>query len=171
MSAGYDVTVSAIEPLIDANRKAAEDFSGGLPGAPASKVAVITCMDARIVPAHALGIGPGDAHVIRNAGGLVTDDALRSLVTSQRKLGTTAVMVIQHTKCGLGSYRDEEFRAELRTETGMEPPWAPTPFGEQETNVRDALARVREAAELPHRDDVRGFIFDIDTGLLREITA
>lgn len=165
------VAVSAIDPLVNANRTAAEDFSGGLPGAPAGKVAVVTCMDARIDPAQALGLAPGDAHVIRNAGGLVTEDALRSLVISQRKLGTTAVMVIQHTKCGLGSYRDDEFRTELKTETGAEPPWPPTAFGDQDANVREAIATVKAAIHLPHRDDVRGFIFDIDTGRLREVAA
>jgi carbonic anhydrase len=163
--------VSAIDPLIDANRAAAEQFTAGLPGSPARAVAVVTCMDARIDPVQALGLRPGDAHVIRNAGGLVTDDVLRSLAISQRKLGTTAVMVIQHTGCGLGTYRDEDFRAELTAEAGAEPPWPATSFGDSDQNVRDAVARVTGSAHLLHRDDVRGFVFDLDTGLLREVQA
>lgn len=161
--------VSAIDPLINANRDAATEFAGGLPGAPAKAVAVVTCMDARIDPARALGLAPGDAHVIRNAGGLITDDALRSLVISQRQLGTTAVMVIQHTRCGLGTYRDEDFRAELTAETGAEPPWAPTDFGDPDQNVRNAVATVKASPYLVRTDDVRGFIFDVDSGLLREV--
>lgn len=163
--------VSAIDPLVDANAEFAKTYSGGLPGTPARKVAVVTCMDCRIDPVRALGVTVGDANVIRNAGGLVVEDTIRSLAISQRKLGTTAIMIIQHTQCGLSTFSDEEFRAELEAETGATPPWEPRPFGAQEENVRTALERVRTSPFLPHTDDVRGFIFDVDTGLLSEVTS
>lgn len=161
--------VSAIDPLLQANREFAKTYSGGLPGTPARKVAIVTCMDCRIDPVRAFGLTVGDANVIRNAGGLVVEDTIRSLAISQRKLGTTAVMIIQHTRCGLSTFSDDDFRAELATETGVTPPWAPQPFGAQEDNVRDALEQIRTSALLPHTDDVRGFIFDVDTGLLTEV--
>jgi carbonic anhydrase len=165
------VGVSEIDPLVAANIEFAKDFSGGLPGTPARKVAVVTCMDCRIDPVRALGVTVGDANVIRNAGGLVVEDTIRSLAISQRKLGTTAIMIIQHTRCGLSTFSDEEFRAELAAETGVTPPWGPRPFGAQEENVRAALERIRTSPFLPHTDDVRGFIFDVDTGLLTEVDA
>jgi len=163
--------VSAIDPLIDANVEFAKSFSGGLPGTPARKVAVVTCMDCRIDPVRALGVTVGDANVIRNAGGLVVEDTIRSLAISQRKLGTTAIMIIQHTRCGLSTFSDDEFRAELAAETGVTPPWGPRPFGPQEENVLAALERIRTSPFLPHIDDVRGFIFDVDTGLLSEVVG
>lgn len=161
--------VSAIDPLVDANLEFAKTFPGGLPGTPARKVAVVTCMDCRIDPVRALGVTVGDANVIRNAGGLVVEDTIRSLAISQHKLGTTAIMIIQHTKCGLSTFSDEEFRAELATGTGATPPWEPRPFGAPDENVRLALQRIRTSPFLPHTDDVRGFIFDVDTGLLSEV--
>jgi carbonic anhydrase len=161
--------VSAIDPLVDANRFYALERSGAITGTPARRIAVVTCMDCRIDPVHALGIHIGDANVIRNAGGLVVEDTIRSLSISQRKLGTTAIMIIQHTKCGLATFSDEEFRTELENETGVRPPWDPRPFGPQEDNVRAALERIRTSPFLPHRDDVRGFVFDVDTGLLHEV--
>lgn len=163
--------MSAIDPFLDANREYAKTFSGGLPGTPARKVAVVTCMDCRIDPLRALGVNLGDANVIRNAGGLVVEDTIRSLAISQRKLGTTAIMIIQHTRCGLSTFSDDEFRAELAAETGVTPPWGPRPFGQQEDNVRAALEAIRTSPFLPHTDDVRGFIFDVDTGLLSEVGA
>jgi carbonic anhydrase len=162
--------VSAIDPLVQANREFAQSFAGGLPGTPARKIAVVTCMDCRIDPVRALGVSVGDANVIRNAGGLIVEDTLRSLAISQRKLGTTAIMVIQHTRCGLSTYDDAEFRAELEAETGVAPPWGPSPFGAQEDNVRTAVEQLRTSALLPYTDDVRGFVFDVDTGLLTEVT-
>lgn len=163
--------MSAIEPLVTANQDFARAFGGGIPGVPGRRVAVITCMDTRIDPLRALGLVPGDAHIIRNAGGLVTDDALRSLVISQRKLETTAVMVIQHTRCGLGTYDDADFRQELEQETGRAVPWAATEFGDQQDNVRAAVQLVRRSPFLPHVDDVRGFIYDVDSGLLTEVST
>lgn len=163
--------VSAIDPLVTANQDFASSFTGGIPGVPGRRVAVITCMDTRIDPLRALGLVPGDAHIIRNAGGLVTEDALRSLVISQRKLETTAVMIIQHTRCGLGSYDDAEFRDELQSETGQPVPWGPTPFDDQQDNVREAVRTVRASPFLPQVDDVRGFVYDVDSGLLTEVDA
>lgn len=163
--------VSAIDALVTANEDFARSFAGGIPGIPGRRVAVITCMDTRIDPLRALGLVPGDAHIIRNAGGLVTDDALRSLVISQRKLETTAVMVIQHTRCGLGTYDDADFRQELEQETGQSVPWAPTEFGDQQDNVREAVQLVRASPFLPHVEDVRGFIYDVDSGLLTEVST
>lgn len=163
--------VSAIDPLVTANQDFARTFAGGVPAVPGRRVAVVTCMDTRIDPLRALGLVPGDAHIIRNAGGLVTDDALRSLVVSQRKLDTTAVMVIQHTRCGLGSYDDADFRNELEAETGRDVPWGPTAFGDQLDNVREAVRLVRSSPFLPHTDDVRGFVYDVDSGLLTEVST
>lgn len=163
--------VSAIDPLVTANQDFARTFAGGVPGVPGRRVAVVTCMDTRIDPLRVLGLVPGDAHIIRNAGGLVTDDALRSLVVSQRKLDTTAVMVIQHTRCGLGSYDDADFRNELEAETGRDVPWGPTAFGDQQDNVREAVRLVRSSPFLPHVDDVRGFVYDVDSGLLTEVST
>jgi carbonic anhydrase len=161
--------VSAIDPLVAANRDFARDFPGDLSGAPLRRVAVVTCMDARIDPFRALGITAGEANVIRNAGGLVVTDTIRSLAISQRKLGTTAIMIVQHTQCGLATFSDDEFRTELVAETGQEPPWEPQPFDAQDENIRRALHAVRSSPLLPHRDDVRGFVFDVATGLLREV--
>ncbi|HEY9290050.1 MAG TPA: carbonic anhydrase [Microlunatus sp.] len=163
--------MSEIDPLVQANRAYALERSGGLPGAPARHIAVVTCMDCRIDPVRALGINVGDANVIRNAGGLVVEDTIRSLSISQHKLGTTSIMIIQHTRCGLSTFSDEEFRAELESETGVRPPWGPRPFGPQEDNIRAALERIRTSPFLPHRNDVRGFVFDVDTGLLHEVAA
>lgn len=164
--------MSAIDPLVEANRGFAQEFStGGLPGTPVRRVAVVTCMDCRIDPVRALGVTVGDANVIRNAGGLVVEDTIRSLAISQRKLGTNAVMIIQHTRCGLSTFSDEEFRTELTEETGIRPPWGPRPFGDQQDNIRAALDRIRNSPFLPYRDDVRGFVFDVDTGLLSEVTG
>jgi carbonic anhydrase len=162
---------SSIDTLVKGNRDFAPDFLGGLPAPPARNVAVVTCMDARIDPQRALGAGDGDLHVIRNAGGLVVDDTIRSLAISQHKLGTTGVMIVQHTECGLATFTDDDFRRELAEQTGSVPPWEPNRFEAQDDNVRDALKTVRTSPFLPHRDDVRGFIFDVQTGLLREIAG
>lgn len=162
--------MSVIDNLIEANRDYARTVSGGTPGTPTRQVAVLTCMDCRIDPLRALGLDLGQAHVLRNAGGLVTADAIRSLAISQHKLGTTAVMIIQHTQCGLGSFSDQEFCSALEHETGTAPPWSPQPFGDQDQNVRDAVRAARSSPFLPHRDNIRGFIFDVETGLLRAVS-
>jgi carbonic anhydrase len=128
-------------------------------------------MDCRIDPLAALGLQPGDAHVLRNAGGVVSDDVIRSLAISQRKLGTRAVTLIHHTDCGMLKLTDDEFRAELRRDTGMTPPFAIDSFDDIEKDVRQSVLRVRSSPFLPHRDEVRGFVYDLERQELREVTA
>jgi carbonic anhydrase len=138
---------------------------------PAQALAVVTCMDCRIDPLAALGLQPGDAHVLRNAGGVVSDDVIRSLAISQRRLGTRAVTLIHHTDCGMLTLTDDSFRAELQRETGMAPPFAIESFADIEEDVRQSIVRVRHSPFLPHRDDVRGFVYDVDSDGLREVSA
>jgi carbonic anhydrase len=138
---------------------------------PAKAIAVLTCMDCRIDPLTALDLKPGDAHVLRNAGGAVTDDVIRSLAISQRKLGTRAVALVHHTDCGMLTLTDDSFRAELQRETGMSPPFAIESFADIEADVRQSILRVRSSPFLLHRGDVRGFIYDVETGELREVSA
>jgi carbonic anhydrase len=139
--------------------------------APRLKVAVVTCMDARLDPSVALALELGEAHIIRNAGGVVSDDVIRSLAISQRKLGTRAVMIIQHTDCGMLSLSDDEFRAELLADTGVAPPFAIESFTDLDQNVRQSVLRVRRSPFLPHHDQVRGFVLDVDHGGLREVAV
>jgi carbonic anhydrase len=139
------------------------------PAAPSKQHAVVACMDARLMPAQLLGFSVGDAHVIRNAGGVVTNDVLRSLALSQRVLGTTDVSVIHHTGCGMLRFDDDSFRRELEAETGVSPAWDVKGHADLDTGVREAIARIRDCAFLPHRDAVRGFAYDVDTGELREV--
>ena len=164
--------MSAIDELLAGNRRYAERFGGGgLPGAPALALAVVACMDARLDTHRLLGIREGDAHVIRNAGGVVTDDAIRSLTISQRLLGTRSVMLIHHTDCGMMSFRDDELREQIARETGIRPPFAMESFSDLEGDVRQSVARVRASPFLPHTGDVRGFVYDCGTGRLREVPA
>ena len=132
-------------------------------------MAVVTCMDARIVPLRALGLEEGDAHIIRNAGGVVTDDVVRSLTLSQRKLGTTEVMLVMHTKCGLHGLSDAEFRDEVQADAGLRPQWETGGFPFLEQAVRDGVARLRTDPFLAHKTAIRGFVYDVETGLLREV--
>ena len=141
-----------------------------LPAAPARKLAVIACMDARLDPASVLGLELGDAHVIRNAGGVVTDEEIRSLAISQHLLGTEEIVVINHTDCGLLKITDEEFADRLETEAGTRPHWRAHAFADLEENVRDSIRLIRESPFVPRTDRVRGFVFDVVTGELREIT-
>jgi carbonic anhydrase len=140
-----------------------------VPGPPQLGVAIVTCMDARIDPARMFGLEPGDAHVLRNAGGVVTDDVLRSLLLSQRFLGTRAVMVIHHTKCGVLNLSDDKVKAELEAEVGIRPSFSLEGFTDLESDVRQSMARIRQCPFLPHRDDIRGFVLDVDDGRLREV--
>jgi carbonic anhydrase len=142
---------------------------GTLPGRPASGVAIVACMDARLNPYGLLGLAEGDAHIIRNAGGVVTDDVIRSLVISQRLLGTTEIMLIHHTNCGMMSFTDEEVEAQIEADTGVRPPFALEAFSDLEGNVRESIARVRTSPYLPRPDAVRGFIYEVDSGRLREV--
>ncbi|MGW0392422.1 beta-class carbonic anhydrase [Streptomyces sp. NPDC003042] len=160
---------SVIDRLVAANRKYAAQFvDPGMDARPVLRVAVVACMDARLDLHAALGLELGDCHTIRNAGGVVTDDTIRSLTISQRALGTRAVILIHHTGCGLESLT-EDFRHELEDEVGQRPAWAVEAFRDVDQDVRQSMQRVRTNPFLPHRDDVRGFVFDVHTGLLREI--
>jgi carbonic anhydrase len=138
---------------------------------PAQALAVVTCMDCRIDPLPVLGLKPGDAHILRNAGGVVTDDVIRSLAISQRRLGTRAVALIHHTDCGMLKLTDESFRAELEEEAGIAPPFAIGSFTDLEEAVRESIARVRSSPFLLHRDDVRGYVYDVEDDELREVSA
>jgi carbonic anhydrase len=164
--------MATIDDLLANNRAyvAASD-DAHLPVEPSRHLAIVTCMDSRLDVFAALGLGDGEAHVLRNAGGVITDDVIRSLALSQRKLGTTAVMLIHHDDCGLQKVTDDGFREELREATGVTPAFAIESFDDVEADVRQSLRRVRGAPFLPHRDDVRGFVYDVDTGALREVEA
>ncbi|MFE3163695.1 beta-class carbonic anhydrase [Streptomyces sp. NPDC059224] len=155
--------------LIDANRTYASAFTDpGMDARPVLHVAVVSCMDARIDLHKALGLQLGDCHTIRNAGGVVTDDVIRSLTISQRKLGTRSVVLIHHTGCGLEALT-EDFRSELEMEVGQRPAWAVESFRDVDQDVRQSMQRVRTSPFMLHTDDVRGFVFDVRTGLLREV--
>ncbi|QIQ05203.1 beta-class carbonic anhydrase [Streptomyces liangshanensis] len=155
--------------LIDANHQYADAFSDpGMDARPVLRVAVVACMDARLDLHSALGLSLGDCHTIRNAGGVVTDDVIRSLTISQRALGTRSVVLIHHTGCGLESLT-EEFRHDLEMEVGQRPAWAVESFRDVDQDVRQSMRRVRTSPFLVHTDDIRGFVFDVKTGLLREI--
>ncbi|MFE2530551.1 beta-class carbonic anhydrase [Streptomyces sp. NPDC059371] len=160
---------TVIDRLVAANRAYAAGFvDPGRDARPVQGVAVVACMDARIDLHAALGLQLGDCHTVRNAGGVVTDDTIRSLTISQRALGTRSVILIHHTGCGLQSIT-EEFRHELEMEVGQRPAWAVEAFRDVDQDVRQSMRRVRTSPFLPHTDDVRGFVFDVTTGLLREI--
>lgn len=162
--------MSVTDELLRRNAAYAERFDkGGLEAKPAKRVAVLTCMDARIDPHRVLGLAEGEAHVIRNAGGVANDDMIRSLAVSQRKMGTREVVVILHTDCGMRTFDEEDFRAELRAETGVEPQWETTAFHAIEDDVRRAVGRLRESPFLPHRDAIRGFVYEVETGRLDEV--
>jgi carbonic anhydrase len=137
---------------------------------PSKELAVVACMDSRLDIFRILGLGEGEAHIIRNAGGVVTDDALRSLIISQRKLGTKEVVLIHHTDCGMLTFEDETFREQLAAEVGEKPAFAFHTFPDLAQDVRDGIERVRTCPFIPHRDKVRGFVFDVVTGKLEEIS-
>ncbi|WP_410605065.1 beta-class carbonic anhydrase [Amycolatopsis sp. lyj-90] len=136
---------------------------------PSLQVAVLTCMDARIRVFEIFGLLQGESHVLRNAGGVVTDDMIRSLALSQRKLGTREVLIVQHTECGLSMVTEDDFKDELEESTGLRPTWAVEAFREVEDSVRRSVQRVRRSDFLPHRDNVRGFVYDVKTGQLSEV--
>ena len=136
---------------------------------PSLRLAIVTCMDSRLDVFAALGVGEGEAHVLRNAGGVITDDVIRSLALSQRKLGTREVMLIHHTDCGLQKITEDGFRMELQETTGVSPSFAIEAFKDVEEDVRQSIRRVRTSPFLPHRDVVRGFVYDVDTHRLREV--
>ena len=156
--------------LVAANETYADGFTkGDLPMPPGKGVAVVACMDARVNPNGILGLTEGDAHVIRNAGGVVTDDTVRSIVISQRLLGTTEVVLIHHTDCGMLTFRDDEVKAQIEAETGLRPSFALEAFPDVEADVRQSLRRVRSNPLIPRRDAVRGFVYDVRSGRLHEV--
>ena len=164
--------MSATDELLrNAETYAAGFDKGDLPVPPARKVAVVACMDARLQPERVLGLGEGDAHVIRNAGGVITDDEIRSLAISQRLLGTEEIVLIHHTDCGMLTFTDEEFRRSLRDDVGVEPEWSAETFSDLDENVRESIARIRESPFIPRKDSVRGFVYDVHSGALREVSG
>jgi carbonic anhydrase len=162
--------MGTIDELIANNRDFSEPLADRhLDVRPSRQLAIVTCMDSRLDVFAALGLGDGEAHVLRNAGGVITDDVIRSLAISQRKLGTREVMLIHHTDCGMQTLTDDSFRAELQAATGVAPAFAIESFADVEADVRQSILRVRRSGFLPHRDAVRGFVYDVDTHLLREV--
>ena len=157
------------ELLLNNEANAASFDKGDLALPPGKKVAVVACMDARLSPYGALGLKEGDAHVIRNAGGVVTDDEIRSLAISQRLLGTEEIILIHHTDCGMLTFTDDAFRRSIQDETGIKPSWAAEAFGDLEEDVRQSAARIKASPFIPHTDAVRGFVFDVATGKLNEV--
>jgi carbonic anhydrase len=162
--------MTATDELLASNDRYAETFSGPLPLPPSRGVAVIACMDARLNVYAILGLADGEAHVIRNAGGVVTDDEIRSLAISQRLLGTREIILIHHTDCGMLTFTDDDFKAAIQEETGIKPPWAAEAFSDLDTDVRQSIARIKASPFVPHTDQVRGFVFDVATGKLNEVS-
>jgi carbonic anhydrase len=164
--------MSITDDLLENARSYAARFrAGDLPMPPALKVAVVACMDARLDPQKILGLAEGDGHVIRNAGGVITDDAIRSLAISQRLLGTEEIILMHHSDCGMLTFRDDDFRDSILKETGIRPPWAAEAFSDAEADVRQSLARLASSPFLPRKDQVRGFVFHVEDGTLREVAA
>jgi carbonic anhydrase len=163
-------SVDTIDALLtNAERHAGEFTDHDLPARPAAGVAIVACMDARLDVYSVLGLKPGDAHVIRNAGGVVTDDVIRSLIISQRLLDTTEVMLIHHSGCGMLGFTDDELAAQIEADTGHRPPFAFAAFRDLDDHVRQSVTAVKTSPYLPHTDTVRGFVYDVESGRLREI--
>jgi carbonic anhydrase len=161
--------MSVTDELIANNAEYAANFSGPLPLPPAKHVAVVACMDARINVYGVLGLQEGEAHVIRNAGGVITEDEIRSLAISQRLLGTEEIILIHHTDCGMLTFTDDDFKQSILDETGVKPAWAAEAFADLDTDVRQSIARIKASPFVPHTDSVRGFVFDVASGKLAEV--
>ena len=159
------------ELLHNAEQYAAAFDKGDLPLPPARKVAVVACMDARLIPSRVLGLEEGEAHIIRNAGGVVTDDEIRSLSISQRLLGTEEIILIHHTDCGMLTFTDDEFKRSVQDDTGIKPEWAAEAFSDLDEDVRQSIARIQASPFIPNKDSVRGFVYEVETGKLREVDA
>ena len=159
------------DELLRNNQAYAESFDKeSLPSTPARKLAVLACMDARLDVHKILGLQEGDAHVIRNAGGVVTDDAIRSLTISQRLLGTDEIVLIHHTDCGMLTFSDDDVKAQIQADTGLKPHFALEAFGDLEEDVRQSIARIKASPFVPRKDRIRGFIYDVKSGRLEEVT-
>ena len=161
--------MSATDELLANNQRYADGFTGPLPLPPAKGIAVVACMDARLTLYALLGLEEGQAHVIRNAGGAVTDDGIRSLAISQRLLGTREIILIHHTDCGMLTFTDDDFRAAIQADTGIRPAWSAEAFSDLDADVRQSIARIKASPFVPHKDSVRGFVFDVATGKLNEV--
>jgi len=162
--------MTATDEYLANNARYAESFSGPLPMPPSKQIAVVACMDARLNVYALLGLGDGEAHVIRNAGGVVTDDEIRSLAISQRLLGTREIMLIHHTDCGMLTFTDDEFKRSIQDDTGIKPHWGAEAFPDLEEDVRQSVARIKASPFVPYTDSIRGFVFDVATGKLNEVT-
>ena len=162
--------MSVTDELLANNESYAASFDkGDLPTPPARKLAVLACMDARVVPTRILGLQEGDAHIIKNAGGVVTEDAIRSLAISQNLLGTEEIILIHHTDCGMLTFKDEELADRLEQETGERPSWRAHAFSDLEQDVRDSIEKIKSSPFVPRTDSVRGFVYEVETGRLREV--
>jgi carbonic anhydrase len=163
--------VSSTDELLANNEGYASSFDKAeLPLPPAKKLAIVACMDARLNVYGMLGLREGDAHVIRNAGGVVTDDEIRSLAISQRLLGTEEIILIHHTDCGMLTFTDDEFKASIEQETGIKPEWAAEAFGDLDGDVRQSIARIKASPFVPNKGSIRGFVYEVETGRLREVS-
>ena len=164
--------MSATEEFLATNRRYAETFDkGDKPLPPAKRVAVVACMDARIETGRLLGLEEGDAHVIRNAGGVVTEDVIRSLAISQRLLGTREIVLIHHTDCGMLTFEDGAVKADIERDTGVRPPFALEAFPDLDEDVRQSIRRIQASPFIPHKDSIRGFVYDVTSGRLDEVAA
>ena len=161
--------MTATDELLANNERYAESFAGPLPLPPSRHLAVVACMDARLDVYRILGLNEGEAHVIRNAGGVVTDDEIRSLTISQRLLGTTEIILIHHTDCGMLTFADDEFKRAIQDETGIKPEWAAEAFSDLEVDVRQSLRRIEVSPFVTKQESLRGFVFDVATGRLNEV--
>jgi carbonic anhydrase len=162
--------MSATDDLLANAQRYADLFDkGSLPMPPAKHVAVVACMDARLNTTGLLGLLEGDAHVIRNAGGVVTDDVVRSLAISQRLLGTREIVLVHHTDCGMLTFKDDEVKAQIEADTGLRPQFALEAFPDVEADVRQSMARIQASPFIPHKDQVRGFVYDVTSGRLNEV--
>jgi len=162
--------MTVTDELLANNERYAESFPGQLPLPPSKQLAVVACMDARLNVYDILGLHDGEAHVIRNAGGVVTDDEIRSITISQRLLGTQEIILIHHTDCGMLTFTDDDFKASILKDTGIKPGWAAEAFPELDEDVRQSIGRIKASPFIPHKESVRGFVFDVATGKLREVS-
>jgi carbonic anhydrase len=169
-TAGWDQDMTITDELLANNQRYAETFNGPLPLPPAKHLAIVACMDARLNVYAALGLQEGEAHVIRNAGGVVTADEIRSLSISQRLLGTEEIILIHHTDCGMLTFTDDDFKSGIQKEIGIKPEWAAEAFSDPAEDVLQSIGRIKASPFIPKTDSVRGFVFDVATGKLTEVT-
>jgi carbonic anhydrase len=163
--------MTVTDELLENNKAYVASFGGALPLPPAKHIAIVACMDARLDVYRVLGLQEGEAHVIRNAGGVITDDEIRSLTISQRLLGTKEIVLIHHTDCGMLTFTDDAFTQQIQEDTGLKPEWAPESFDDLDTDVRRSIGRIEASPFIPEKGSIRGFVFDIATGALREVEA